>query len=193
MPAPKAKSIAVAVAVAIGALSSTSGAAPQQFAQQSAPAPAPQLIDPQITHVIYRAGHNDIVRAKLALEKSQNPDVRAFATGVLNNITPVDNDVVKLEQKLQIHPQDSDLEGSEEQNAKNVHQRLGMLSGKEFDQAYAETEVAFYRRINSALRGRLVPSAQNPELKSLVQNAASVFQRQQQEAEQLAKKLGVVG
>ena len=185
----------MAAAITIGVLCLAPGAWSQQTPPQAAPAPAGtyNYIDPQITHVVYRTGHNSVDAAKLAMQKSQNPDVRAFADKSIRDLIPIDNDIATLEKKLNIHPEDSPLEESMSVDAKNATQRLTGLSGKEFDKAYVENAVAVYRQINAALRDTLMPAARNPEIKDLVQNAASVFQRLQRDAEQLASKLGTAG
>jgi putative membrane protein len=45
-----------------------------------ASAQSPRPTDPQIAHIAYTAGQLDIAAAQLALQKSKNKDVVAFAT-----------------------------------------------------------------------------------------------------------------
>jgi putative membrane protein len=63
------------------------------------------------------------------------------------------------------------------------------LRGAAFDKAYVANEVAFHKTVNTALSTTLIPAAQNPELKSLLQNGLKVFQSHLEHAEHLAQQL----
>jgi putative membrane protein len=49
--------------------------------------------------------------------------------------------------------------------------------------------VTYHKTVNTALSNTLIPNAQNPELKALLQSGLGVFQAQQKHAEQLASQL----
>ena len=66
---------------------------------------------------------------------------------------------------------------------------LSKLSGAEFDKAYIANEVAYHKTVNGALETTLIPSASNPELKSLLQTGLKIFQGHQQHAEEVAVAL----
>ena len=53
--------------------------------------------------------------------------------------------------------------------------KLAKLSGPAFDHAYAQNEVAYHQTVNKALENTLIPSASNPELKSLARDRAEDF------------------
>jgi predicted outer membrane protein len=50
-------------------------------------------------------------------------------------------------------------------------------------------EVAYHKTVNGALEATLIPSASNPELKSLLQTGLKIFQGHQQHAEKVAAAL----
>ena len=58
-----------------------------------------------------------------------------------------------------------------------------------FDEAYVDNEVAYHKTVNTALSFTLIPDAQNPELKSLLQTGLKLFQSHQEHAEHLAQEL----
>jgi predicted outer membrane protein len=66
---------------------------------------------------------------------------------------------------------------------------LAKLDGAAFDKAYVANEVAFHKTVNGALQSTLIPSARNPELKSLLQTGLKLFQAHQAHAEHLASTL----
>jgi len=74
----KEKSCTIAIAAAV--------AAGLGFASAIA-APAAKPTDPQIAHIAYTADQFDIEAGKLALAKSKNADVRAFAQRMVGDQT----------------------------------------------------------------------------------------------------------
>ena len=67
--------------------------------------------------------------------------------------------------------------------------KLEKLDGAAFDQAYVDNEVAYHKQVNGALETLLIPSAQNAELKSLLETGLKLFQGHQQHAEHVAASL----
>jgi RNA polymerase sigma-70 factor, ECF subfamily len=63
------------------------------------------------------------------------------------------------------------------------------LSKADFDKAYVTNEVAYHKTVNGALATTLIPSASNPELKSLLQTGLKIFQCHEQHAEKVAATL----
>lgn len=145
--------------------------------------------DPQIAHIAYTAGSIDIETAKLALEKSQNADVIAFANDMVRDHEAVNEQALALVQKLGVTPEDNDTSKSLVAGAEEKRASLAALEGAEFDKAYAANEVAYHQTVNGALEATLIPSASNAELKDLLETGLKLFQGHQQHAEQLAAAL----
>lgn len=66
---------------------------------------------------------------------------------------------------------------------------LSTLNGADFDKAYVANEVAYHKTVNGALETTLIPSASNPEPKSLLQTGLKIFQGHEQHAETVAATL----
>jgi putative membrane protein len=145
--------------------------------------------DAQIAHIAYTAGQIDIKAAKLALQKSKNKEVRAFAQDMLRDHTAVNQKALALVKKLKVTPEDNATSKSLSQQAQGTESSLKKLNGPAFDKAYADNEVEYHKTVNGALEGTLIPSANNPELKELLQTGLKIFQGHQQHAEQVAKSL----
>jgi putative membrane protein len=145
--------------------------------------------DPQIAHIAYTAGVLDIEAAKQALSKSKNKDVRAFAEDMVNDHTAVNNKALALVKKLNVTPEDNDTSRALTKGAAEKRAELSKLNGSDFDKAYIANEVAYHKTVNGALETTLIPSASNPELKSLLQTGLKIFQGHQQHAEQVAASL----
>jgi putative membrane protein len=145
--------------------------------------------DAQIAHIAYTAGQIDIGAAKLALQKSKNKEVRAFAQDMVRDHTAVNQKALALVKKLNVKPEDNPTSKSLSEQAQGTLASLKKLSGPAFDKAYADNEVEYHKTVNGALDSTLIPSASNPELKELLQTGLKIFQGHQQHAEQVAKSL----
>jgi putative membrane protein len=145
--------------------------------------------DPQIAHIAYTAGQLDIEAAKQAISKSTNKDVRAFAEDMVRDHTAVNDKALALVKKLNVTPEDNDTSRALTKQAAEKRAELSKLSGAEFDKAYIANEVAYHKTVNGALETTLIPSASNPELKSLLQTGLKIFQGHQQHAEEVAAAL----
>ena len=145
--------------------------------------------DPQIAHIAYTAGDLDIQAAKQALKKSKDKNVRAFAKDMVKDHTAVNDKALALVKKLNVTPEDNDTSKGLVRQADEKRAELAKLSGKAFDKAYIDNEVAYHKTVNDALEKTLIPSAQNGELKSLLETGLKIFQGHQQHAEQLARQV----
>jgi putative membrane protein len=148
-----------------------------------------KLTDPQIAHIAYTAGVIDIAAAKQVLSKASNKDVKAFAEDMVRDHEAVNKQALDLVKKLNVTPQDNDTSKTLSKQASDKLAEFGKLSGAAFDKAYVANEVAYHKAVNSALETQLIPSAANPELKSLLQTGLKIFQGHEQHAEHVAAGL----
>lgn len=145
--------------------------------------------DPQIAHIAYTAGVIDIEAAKLAVEKSKTKEVVDFANSMLADHEAVNVQALDLVKKLNVTPEDNDTSKALAAAAAAKRDELSKLDGAAFDKAYLENEVAYHAQVNGALETLLIPSATNPELKSLLETGLKLFQGHQQHAEHAAAAL----
>jgi putative membrane protein len=145
--------------------------------------------DPQIAHIAYTAGQIDIAAADLALNKTHNDAVKAFANEMVRDHTAVNEKALALLDKLKVKPEDNDISRSLADAAAAKRQELLKLSGAAFDKAYAENEVAYHLTVNGALETTLIPATQNGEVKSLLETGLKLFTEHRKHAEQLVSQL----
>lgn len=150
---------------------------------------APAINDAQIAHIAYTAGVIDVTAAKQALAKSHDKAVRAFAEEMARDHAAVNDQALALVKKLGVTPQDNPTSQSLSTAAAAEQTKLAALDGAAYDKAYVANEVAFHKTVNGALSGTLIPSAQNAELKSLLETGLKLFQSHQTHAEHLAQSL----
>lgn len=163
-----------AVVLAAGAIGAAAGAQPS---------------DPQIAHIAYTAGQLDVEAGKQALAKSKNKEVRAFAERMVADHTSVNNQALALAKKLDVTPEDNPTSQGLSKAAAGEREKLSKLEGSAFDRAYVDNEIAYHKTVNGALSKTLIPDAQNPELKSLLEQGLKLFQSHLEHAEHLAKEL----
>jgi putative membrane protein len=145
--------------------------------------------DPQIAHIAYTAGDIDVKAGQLALEKSKNKAVRAFASDMVRDHKAVNEKALALVKKLNVTPEDNGTSKALSEQAAQKQAELSKLSGTAFDKAYVENEVAFHKTVDGALETTLIPSSSNGELKSLLQTGLKIFQGHLAHAEHLANSL----
>ena len=148
-----------------------------------------QPTDPQIAHIAYTAGQIDIEAAKQALDKSHNKDIKGFAEEMVRDHEAVNKKALALLDKLKVKPEDNDTSKSLADAASKKREELSILSGADFNKAYAENEVTYHQTVNGALEKTLIPSAQNAELKSLLQTGLKLFKEHEKHAEKLVSEL----
>ena len=145
--------------------------------------------DAQIAHIAYTAGNIDIAAAQQAVKKAKNKQVKAFAQDMVRDHTAVNNKALALVKKLHVTPEDNPTSQALKKQADDTRAQLAKMNGPEFDKAYIQNEVTYHQTVNGALQTTLIPSAQNPELKSLLETGLKIFEGHQQHAEQVAASM----
>lgn len=159
------------------------------LASPAAAEPAPGPSDAEIAHIAYTAGQIDIAAAKQALAKTKSAEVRGFAEVMLRDHQAVEAKALDLVKKLGVTPADNGTSQALARQAAATSQKLAALEGAEFDRAYMQNEAAYHQAVNGALRSTLIPSADNAELKALLETGVALFGEHQKHAEALAARL----
>jgi len=154
------------------------------FAQQS-----PKLTDPEVASVAVTANQIDIDNATLAKQKSKNQDVLKFAETMSNDHKAVIDQAVALVKKLNVTPKENAVGTKMQSDAESTRKTLSTKSGKEFDKAYIDNEVAYHKAVIDAVQTVLIPQAQNNELKQLLQNILPALRTHLEHAQMVQKEL----
>lgn len=162
--------------LAIGACAPTAQTPEIAPRTRTAQAPAPAVSDAQIAGIVVAANAIDVEVGRLALAKSQNPEVRRFAQLMITDHTAVNASAAALVQRLGVTPADSPVKSSLQSSAAETQARLGALQGSAFDQAYLDNEIAYHQAVINAVDAVLIPSAQNSDLKAALVSTRPAFQ-----------------
>lgn len=174
-----------------GAADTTGGMAPTA-PPAATPAPtAPTLTDAQIAQIALAANSADSASGMLARGKAVAADVKEFARRMVTDHSSLNKQATDLAKRLNLMPAPSDASTDLQNKAASALKELEGKTGKDFDKAYIDHEVAFHQEVLNALDQQLIPNAQNAELKQLLQTARMGVQQHLDMAKQLQSKLSV--
>ena len=131
--------------------------------------------DAQIAAIVVAANAVDIDAGKLAQSKTSSKTVRAFAERMVADHASVNRQATALVQKLKVTPEENDTSASLKKDGGATLARLKGMSGKAFDKAYVDNEVAYHQTVLDALDKTLIPGAANAELKALLVKVRPAF------------------
>ncbi|MBX9646631.1 MAG: DUF4142 domain-containing protein [Xanthobacteraceae bacterium] len=133
------------------------------------------LNDLEVAHSAYTADLIDIEYAKIALAKTKNPEVKAFAELMIRDHTAVNEGAGALLAKLKVKPQENDFSKALQAGATKKNAELNGLTGEAFDKAYAANELAYHQTVNKIVGQTWIPNVKNPEVKAFLEQALVTF------------------
>ncbi len=149
----------------------------------------PKLSDPEVASVAVVANQIDISYAEIAKKKTKDADVLKFAETMINDHKAVIGQAVALAKKLGVTPKDNAVSQKLLADAEKTKKSLLAKSGKAFNKAYVDNEVAYHKAVIEAVEGLLIPETENQELKELLQNVVPALKAHLGHAEMLQKSL----
>ena len=150
--------------------------------------PAPAITDANIAAIVVTANTIDIQYADLALAKSQDAEVREFATMVKKDHQSVNEAAGALVTRLGVTPVMNSVAFDLRDDAETKRLTLRDFEGAAFDSAYAANEVSYHTTVLGAIDNALIPSAQNAELKALLVAVRPAVAAHLEHARELAAK-----
>lgn len=141
----------------------------------TANAQTPKLNDAEIAHIAVTANQIDVNYGNIAAKKSKDAQVLKFAKTMVDDHSATITAVSKLATKLKVTPKDNAVSKSLVDQANSTKKSLNAKSGKAFNKAYIDNEVAYHTAVISAVETILIPQTQNAELKALLESAVPIF------------------
>ncbi|MBN9133417.1 MAG: hypothetical protein ABS69_20270 [Nitrosomonadales bacterium SCN 54-20] len=143
------------------------------------------LTDAEIAHIVVTANTADIENGNLAKKKAANQDVHGYAHRMVSDHTDSNRQATELAKKLNVTPKDNAISRSLKEDAKAGLEKLKGLSGKEFDKAYIDGEIALHKKVIEVADNKLVPNVKNEELKALLVKTRPVLVSHLEHAEKI--------
>ncbi|MGZ3796665.1 MAG: DUF4142 domain-containing protein [Pseudobdellovibrionaceae bacterium] len=171
-----------------GTVASLVLAAGMASAAQPAP-PQPALNDSQMIGLMNKVNDVEVAIGKVAVEKGQNVKVKTFATKMVTEHTADNVKITALEAKTKLQRADSDASRALEQRSNTIIENLKNAKAADFDKAYIDNEVTTHQEVLNTLDQSLIPTAQNPDLKSFLQSTREEIASHLKEAQQIQSEL----
>ena len=149
--------------------------------------------DPQIAAIVVTANQVDIDAGTLAKSEAQSSAVKEFAQRMITDHTGVNKAATELVQKLHVTPIPSPTSESLQKGGEDNLAALKKSSGRAFDKAYVDHEVAYHEAVLSAIDKTLIPNAQNAELRALLVKVRPAFAAHLEHAKHLQSELAASG
>lgn len=134
--------------------------------------------DGQIVQLLITVNVADSMGGASASTRASNAQVREYARMMVQDHSAANRRLTELARRLNINPDSAfaDIRALRE-DTDEVSRDLASKTGAEFDRAYIESEVNLHRRVLEALDQKLIPQADNAELKTLLQETRQTVQR----------------
>ena len=150
---------------------------------------AQSVTDGQIAAIVVTANQVDVDAGKVAEAKGTHSEVKAFGRQMAADHSGVNKQAAALAAKLGLKPEDNPTAQSLKSGGEANVKKLQALTGAAFDRAYIDNEVAYHRQVLEALDTTLIPSAQNAELKALLEKVRPAFVAHLSHAQAIQKVL----
>ena len=139
---------------------------------------------------ILRAIHMvEVDHGNLAQKKASDPRVKAFAEKVVADHKQRMAKDDQLMSGLGIQARDTQASAQIKSAAAQQTDRLDSLSGAAFDDAYLDEQITYYRMVIDTFDRDLIPNAQDPEIKRVLQEARVRANGHLQEAQDLRSSI----
>jgi putative membrane protein len=147
------------------------------------------LTDAEIVAVTSTANNGEIDMANLATKTATNADVKNFAAMMITQHRDMETKGKALAAKAKITPADNDASTALKTDVQSTITSLKTQKGKDFDKAYMESQVKAHRDVLNLFDNKLLPNAQNGDLKTLLTDGRSHVAAHLAKAEEIQKKL----
>jgi putative membrane protein len=125
------------------------------------------ISDGDIAAITNAANQGEVDQAKLALKKAKSPKVKKFAQLMIDHHSAAISDQTKLVTSAKITPSANMISqqiGTDGASALSTLQSDN--SGPDFDKAYIDLQVKEHQDVLTTIDQKLIPNAQNPDLKA---------------------------
>jgi putative membrane protein len=141
---------------------------PVEEKKAEAPPPPPAekpLTDGEIAQIVTIANTGEIEQAKLASAKAKDAKVKKLAAMIIQHHTESNKNAEKIAKTAKIEPKPSALSDKLMADGTAATGTFKDLKGADFDKAYIDAQIAEHQAVLALFDSKLIPAAQNPELK----------------------------
>jgi putative membrane protein len=154
----------------------------------AATATTPAYSDANIVALLDHANEADSAAGAVAAKKATNPKVKEFAKLMMSEHHALRQQGRQLADKLGVTPQPPADDPVTQLASKETAALESAPKGPEFDRTYIDQEIGAHEAVLD-LAGRAHDSAQNPELKKLIEQAKPVIEKHLEQAKTIKSSL----
>ena len=179
--------VALLVMFAGFACATPSGPATEAAAEMSEP-----VTTGEILKAVNAINVGEIEHARLALDRSDDPEVREAAQLILQDHEALKQRVLNLAQTMNVSLEESPLSRGITLQARQIKDELDELHGDAFDSAFLERQVELHEISLELVRDDLMENARSAQIKSfLTETAAQLEQHLEAGRQRLSNRAGV--
>ena len=131
-------------------------------------ASASMMTDANVAAVAHASNMDEIQTSQLALQRSQNAQVRQFAQMMVTEHTAVDQQMMQMLQAKGMTPQPNQPAQAAMQATQATVASLSQRTGMDFDRAYMMHQVAAHRWTLTSLDQSLIPATRDDQMKAFL-------------------------
>lgn len=147
------------------------------------------LSDGEILMVTSTVNNGEIEMAELAKKSATSADAKGFAAMMITQHREMENKGKAVATKAKITPVDNEVSSTLKSDVQSTISNLRNQKGKDFDKAYIESQVKAHRDVLTIFDTKLVPNAQNGELKALLADDRTHVAAHLAKAEEIQQKM----
>lgn len=165
------------------------GGAGSSSMEANADSSATPRTDSDIMTMISHSNSAEVSSSELALRNASNAQVKAFAKQMIADHTKMQKEGQALGKQLGQKGTGTEASGDKQDMAMDKLDDLKDKKGADFDKAYMDFQVQAHQQTLSELQ-QYQGTAQNTQLKGMIQKAIPAVQQHLQKAQQIRQQLG---
>jgi putative membrane protein len=150
---------------------------------------AERLDDAQIVTAIRSANVAEVDLGRIAVGRAKDEDVKEFAEMMISDHGEAVKDIDELVTKLGLTARESELSSELGVKAQATETKLTQTSGAEFDRLYMAEMVEAHRKLLDTLDSRILPAAENEELREMLTSMRSRVEKHLEHAQKVFEEL----
>ena len=189
-------SFAAVVLIATGCSKSSEPSAAASQGDEASPQEqdmARGLSDGQLLQVLATVDTGEIQQAQVALTKASSPQVRNFASDMIEQHTRAKQMGAALSSQNGLALRPSPISDKLDKKGNATLEKLQRTDSREFDNAYMQAQVMQHDEVLKTLDDKLIPSASSAAVKQQLTEARTMVQQHLTHAKQLKDDLGTTG
>jgi putative membrane protein len=141
---------------------------------------------------LHMANQSEVDLGKVAEQRAQSKDVKAFGKRMVKDHTALDKDAQSWARKNNVAvaaPPEDDAHRADMKQMQDLKQKLESVSGSEFDKTYMQAMAEDHAKDLATVQS-FEGQTTNTSLKNLLEHARKVIASHKKDADKLVQKLG---